>query len=128
MSVSDEHHQRVELRVSQRAGEVRLSVHTPDEGLNRNLRENLSELSGRLSQNNYQSEEWQPRAAEPEQSAGQRWFGGNDRDGEPEARQGNDGADGRERPEDDGGRNRRKWMEEFEARLAERRRNGRKTR
>ena len=50
----------VQVRLSERAGELRVSVRTPDDGLTRGLRDGLSELVGRLEHNGYKAETWQP--------------------------------------------------------------------
>jgi hypothetical protein len=50
----------VQVRLSERAGELRVSVRTPDSGLTRGLREGLSDLVGRLEHNGYRTETWQP--------------------------------------------------------------------
>ncbi len=48
--------QRVEVRLSERAGEVRVAVRTPDAGLAADLRENLPALSSRLEQAGFRTE------------------------------------------------------------------------
>ncbi|HUJ23024.1 MAG TPA: hypothetical protein VLX58_15945 [Bryobacteraceae bacterium] len=50
----------VQVRLSERAGELHLSVRTPDTGLSRGLRDGLSELVGRLETTGYRAEMWQP--------------------------------------------------------------------
>ena len=50
----------VQVRLSERAGELHVSVRTPDAGLTRNLREGLSDLVGRLEQSGYRAETWRP--------------------------------------------------------------------
>jgi hypothetical protein len=51
---------RVEVRLSDRAGEVRVAVRTPDSHLAGTLRENLPELSTRLAETGMRSEVWRP--------------------------------------------------------------------
>jgi hypothetical protein len=46
--------------LSERAGELHVSVRTPDAGLTRGLREGLSDLVGRLEENGYRAETWRP--------------------------------------------------------------------
>jgi hypothetical protein len=46
---------KVELRVSERAGEVHVSVRTPDAELARAMREDLGSLTGKLSQSGYET-------------------------------------------------------------------------
>jgi len=55
--------QRVEVRLSERAGEVRLTVRTPDGPLAGTLRENLPELSARLAESGIRNETWHPAAS-----------------------------------------------------------------
>ncbi len=50
----------VQVRLSERAGELRVSVRTPDTGLTRDLRDGLSDLVGHLEHNGYRAESWQP--------------------------------------------------------------------
>ena len=54
---------RVEVRVSERAGEVKMTVRTPDAPLATTLRENLPALSARLSDSGLKSEAWHPAAS-----------------------------------------------------------------
>jgi hypothetical protein len=54
---------RVEVRLSDRGGEVKMTVRTPDAHLANTLRENLPALSARLAENGFKSEAWHPAAA-----------------------------------------------------------------
>jgi hypothetical protein len=53
---------RVEVRVVDRGGEVRVAVHTPDERLAVDLREHLPSLSSRLEQSGLRAETWHAAA------------------------------------------------------------------
>ena len=55
--------QRVEVRLSERAGEVRVAVRTADSHLAGSLRENLPGLSSRLAENGFRTETWHPMAS-----------------------------------------------------------------
>lgn len=55
----------VEVRVLERAGEVRLSVRTPDTELASSLRQQLGDLVGRLEQTGYQTQTWRPTEVSP---------------------------------------------------------------
>ena len=55
--------QRVEVRLSERAGEVKMTVRTADEPLADTLRENLPALSARLAESGLKSEAWHPAAS-----------------------------------------------------------------
>ncbi|MBZ5596277.1 MAG: hypothetical protein LAP39_28865 [Acidobacteriia bacterium] len=52
--------QSVQVRLSERAGELHVTVRTPDAGLTHGLREGLSDLVGRLEHGGYRAEAWQP--------------------------------------------------------------------
>ncbi|MGO9260760.1 MAG: hypothetical protein ACLQU1_31300 [Bryobacteraceae bacterium] len=54
---------RVEVRVVERGGEVRVAVHTSDERLAGDLREHLPSLSSRLEQSGLRAETWHAAAA-----------------------------------------------------------------
>jgi hypothetical protein len=55
--------QRVEVRLSERAGEVKMTVRTADEPLASALLENLPALSARLAESGFKSEAWHPAAS-----------------------------------------------------------------
>jgi hypothetical protein len=55
--------QRVEVRLSERAGEVKMTVRTADEPLANTLRENLPALSARLAESGLKSEASHPAAS-----------------------------------------------------------------
>ncbi len=55
--------QRVEVRLSERAGDVKMTVRTADEPLANTLRENLPALSARLAESGLKSEAWHPVAS-----------------------------------------------------------------
>jgi hypothetical protein len=55
--------QRVEVRLSERAGEVKMTVRTADEPLADTLRENLPALNARLAESGFKSEAWHPAAS-----------------------------------------------------------------
>lgn len=80
----------VDIRMAERAGEIRVTVHTPDHDLASSLRADLPDLVGKLRQTGYQAEVWRPAAAaqsEPgrrnpsDGSAAQQQAGGDRRDG-----------------------------------------------
>lgn len=65
---------QVDVRVSQRAGDVQVTVRTPDGDLAQSLRQHLPELSDRLSQAGVSGDLWQPQTAQAANT------GGNDAD------------------------------------------------
>lgn len=54
--------QRVELRVAERAGDIHVTVRTPNDRLASALREDLPSLSAKLERSGFQSEIWRPSA------------------------------------------------------------------
>ena len=54
---------RVEVRLSERGGEVKMTVRTPDTHLANALRENLPALSARLAESGFKSDAWHPSAS-----------------------------------------------------------------
>ena len=61
---------QVDVRVSQRAGDVQVTVRTPDGELAQSLRQHLPELSDRLSQTGATGNVWQPLAAQTANTGG----------------------------------------------------------
>ncbi|MCX6633040.1 MAG: hypothetical protein NTW28_36050, partial [Candidatus Solibacter sp.] len=64
---------RVEVRLSERGGELKMTVRTPNTNLASTLRENLPALSTRLAESGLKNEVWHPAASstnERRQSAG----------------------------------------------------------
>jgi hypothetical protein len=53
----------VNIRMAERAGEIRVTVHTPDHDLANSLRASLPDLVGKLRQSGFQAEAWRPAAA-----------------------------------------------------------------
>src|SRR5207249_4483594 len=56
LRLTDKDQGSVQVRLSERAGELRVSVRTPDAGLTRGLRDGLSDLVGRLEHSGYKAE------------------------------------------------------------------------
>jgi len=82
LRVGDPANGQVDLRISQRAGDVEVTVRTPDANLAQSLRQHLPELSDRLSQGGIHSDVWQPASAQAsagdtsshsESEGGQQW-------------------------------------------------------
>jgi hypothetical protein len=112
-SVSASDQQKVEVRVTDRAGEVRVSVRTPNEELASTLRSDLGSLTGKLSQSGYTTEAFAPAAHIGEFSrdqsnspANQQQGGGQDRNFNRQGQQQDSQQDGRAR--------RPQWLDEFE--------------
>ncbi len=60
----------VEVRVKDQAGELRVSVRTPDGALADAMREGLPELVERLDRRGFHTEVWRPGAHEPATGSG----------------------------------------------------------
>jgi hypothetical protein len=60
LRLTDKDQGSVQVRLSERAGELHVSVRTQDAGLTRGLRDGLSDLVGRLETSGYRAETWQP--------------------------------------------------------------------
>lgn len=110
LRVTDATEQRVELKVKDQGGELRVTVRTADADLAGSLRENLGDLVHKLEQSGFRAEAWHPAQAGSPDSRHQ--------DSRPEGessdhpgQQQQDSGDGRQRrqpPRKDG------WMEEIE--------------
>ncbi len=55
--------QRVEIRLSDRGGDIQVAVRTPDSRLAGDLRDNLPALTVRLEQTGFRAETWHPEAS-----------------------------------------------------------------
>jgi len=53
---------RVDIRMASRAGDIQVTVHTPDGDLASSLRAGLPDLVGKLRQSGFQAEVWRPAA------------------------------------------------------------------
>ena len=63
LQVAGQGDQRVEVRVSERAGDMHVDVRTPDSGLAGDLREDLPALASKLEQTGFRAETWHPAGA-----------------------------------------------------------------
>ncbi|HTA67213.1 MAG TPA: hypothetical protein VK776_03000 [Bryobacteraceae bacterium] len=116
-SVSASDQQKVEVRVTDHAGEVRVSVRTPNEELASTLRSDLGSLTGKLNQSGYTTEAFAPAAHSGEFSrdqsnspANQQQGGGQDRNFNRQGQQQDSQQDGRAR--------RPQWLDELENSMA----------
>jgi hypothetical protein len=86
--------QRVELRVTERAGDIHVTVRTPDSQLATAMREDLPALSSRLEQSGLHSDMWRPPASPGGENRAIETLGGNatsDPHEQPGGRQQQDG-------------------------------------
>ena len=63
LQVSDSGDRKVVVRLAERAGEILVSVRTPDEPLAREMRQELGSLTGKLAQSGYETEQFAPHSA-----------------------------------------------------------------
>jgi hypothetical protein len=84
---------RVQVHVAERAGEVRVAVHTPDANLAGALREELPQLTSRLEQSGFHAETWHgPAAGSAEVLRAGEPAPGSSRQDTPDAQQRNSGG------------------------------------
>jgi len=84
---------RVQVHVAERAGEVRVAVHTPDANLAGTLREELPQLTSRLEQSGFHAETWHgPTAGQAEGMRAGEPAPGSPRQDTPDPQQRNSGG------------------------------------
>jgi hypothetical protein len=106
--------QKVEVRLVQQAGELRVAVRTADPDLAHGLREGLPDLVGRLQENGSRAEAWRPGAAIPmaSQAAETAHTSGRGHSGDAPSHQGSQqDANQRQRQSS----NRPQWVDELES-------------
>jgi hypothetical protein len=105
----------VDITLVDRSGSVHVAVRTPDADLTRNLQSGLSDLVQRLEHKGFDTEVWSPGDGSGAKVAGDAGDGnGAERNGRgprDEERQSNS-------EQENHGRNRPKWVEELEQKLA----------
>jgi hypothetical protein len=123
LQISSADDRKVDVRLVQRAGEVLVTVRTPDVALAHDLRQDLGSLTGKLAQAGYGTEQFTPISAgssnlsnqpgTPENQDSSRGHGQNPQHG---------GSGQQQQPQDERGR-RPDWVEEMENSLAHRQAN-----
>lgn len=102
----------VDIRMAERGGEIRVTVHTQDRDLANSLRTDLPDLVGKLRQSGFQAETWHPGAIQA---------GGRGRSGaETPSDEHSPGArrDGRQRqPQPQNSKDQSRWDGEWKSRL-----------
>ncbi|MDQ2901738.1 MAG: hypothetical protein M3Y07_18360, partial [Acidobacteriota bacterium] len=100
LRLTDASKEQVEVRLFERSGELRVSVHSGDAQLNSELRNGLGDLAGKLEKSGFETETWRPSPETQHQG-----------------RHGQQGQGGQPREETQQSRNRRinrpKWVEEI---------------
>lgn len=114
--------QKVEVRVTEQAGELRVAVRTGDTDVAQGLRQGLSDLTTKLSENGYRAETWRPgdlsgltssSAKETSDNPGQSSHGGSQsqsqsQSGSPQQERGQQNQNPSNRP---------RWVQELETTL-----------
>jgi len=91
---------RVDVRMAERAGEVRVDVRTPDNHLAGALRADLPALTAHLEQTGFHAETWRPAAAEPRDPQATSAAAGHGADEQPSGNgRGRQGEGQREQPQ-----------------------------
>jgi hypothetical protein len=98
----------VDIRMTERAGEIRVTVHTPDGSLANSMRSELPDLVGKLRQTGYQAETWRPAA--PPQTDGDRKSGA---DSSPQQHSAGGRRDGRQQQQQQQQQNQPRWVGEW---------------
>ena len=103
----------VDIRMAERAGEIRVTVHTPDRDLAGSLRTDLPDLVGKLRQSGFQAETWRPAAvAQPESERRTGSDGSPSQQYSPGARK-----DGRQQQQQQQSNNKSRWAGEWKSSL-----------
>jgi len=103
----------VDIRMAERSGEIRVTVHTADRDLANSLRNDLPDLVGKLRQNGFQADAWRPAAAgQPDGGRRSGSDGSNSQQHSAGARK-----DGRQPPWQQQQKNQSRWTGEWNARL-----------
>jgi hypothetical protein len=87
LQVGGEGNSRVEVRVTERAGDVHVSVSTADTRLAGQMRQDLPTLAGRLEQSGFRAETWHPTDAGGRQNPADQMAGADAQDAQSQSRQ-----------------------------------------
>ena len=117
MRVSTAEAPRVDIKLIDRAGSVRVAVRTPDTDLARNLQSGLSDLVHRLERKGFETESWSPGEGPAVAMPRNISADSNDSASQNGARDPRDGTQQDGGARQDNGRNRPKWVAELEQRL-----------
>jgi hypothetical protein len=99
----------VDIRMAERAGEIRVTVHTADRDLANSMRAGLPDLVGKLRQSGFQAEAWRPAATPPDTGRRDDAEGSPNREHSPGARK-----DGRQQqPQQQPSKDRSRWAGEW---------------
>jgi hypothetical protein len=111
----------VEVRITERGGEVRVAVRTPDETLAKAMREDLGSLTGKLTQSGFATESITPTHTASSNLSDQRGEPSNQNaDGGRRQSSGQQSKSGEQQQEQEDGSKRPSWMEELDHSLKNR--------
>ena len=123
LQISSDGDHKVDVRLVQRAGEVLVSVRTPDVALAHEMRQELGSLTGKLAQSGYGTEQFTPLAAGSSNLSDQRSNSENQDASRGHSQNPEHGGSGQQQqPQDERGK-RPAWVEEMEDSLAQRQNN-----
>lgn len=123
LQISSAGDQKVDVRLVERAGEVHVSVRTPDAELAHEMRQELGSLTGKLAQSGFGAEQFTPPSSGASNLADQRSTPGNqnppgDHGQDPQA----GGSGQQQQPQDERGKH-PDWLDEMTISLAQRQTN-----
>lgn len=117
LSIAQPQGPNVEVRVVERAGEVRVAVRAGDSDVVQGLRQNLSELTDRLSETGFHAETWRPAASDASAAPSEnKDSSGNSPGGDSQQQQQGWSQQGRGQ-RDQNQSNQPRWVQEFETSL-----------
>ena len=123
LQVSTNDDQKVDVRLVERAGEIHVSVRTPDSALAHEMRQDLGSLTGKLAQSGYSTEHFTPLGSSSSSLSAQRTTQENQDSSRGQGQASQHGGSGQQQqPQDERGK-RPAWVEEMENSLAQRQAN-----
>ena len=124
LQISSADDRKVDVRLVQRAGEVLVTVRTPDVALAHEMRQDLGSLTGKLAQAGYGTEQFTPISAGSSNLSNQPGTQDNQDSSRGHGQNPQHGGSGQQQqPQDERGR-RPDWVEEMENTLAHRQATG----
>ena len=110
---------KVQVRMVEQAGELRIAVHTDDTDLAHGLRQGLPDLVGRLQDNGFRAEAWRPAGATPALTATpeSKNADNNTHNGDSQPQGWSQQSGGGQQNQNQNHFNRPRWVEEMESSL-----------
>ena len=125
VKIAGDNQSQATLRISESAGSVKVSVHTPDEGLSRTLQSELGSLSNRMEEAGVRAQVWTPSVTGPSSASGAETRGGNDsgggrsHDGRPQSQSQSQSQQTGSEADPDRQQRRSRWTEQMERQYAD---------